>query len=357
MLQVSVNRRQLLIFATVIALFVSVAWIGAANQARAGSATPVVYVTTGENFPDALGAGPAAAIVKGPILLVAQNAIPGETAAELTRLAPDKIIIVGGTAVVSPAVEDGLKAYAGTVERIAGSNRYDTAAKLSASVFPASVAAFPGPIDADTLDGKDSAAFASSVHDHDANYLAISGKAADAGLLDGMDSTEFLGTADKAADSEKLDGKDSTAFVEHGQIEMTTSGNAWMGLEGNPATRFAAATAFSGAGAAVISLPGPGAIGGIEYGLSTFDLCVIGFGGGYVTGVTVVAINSFGPGVADDQYITIPSYATDRTTGCYTYVVDSSVGQGVGLLVNLAGGGSVELWAVRSLWTPGAAGA
>lgn len=125
-------------------------WVVATERATAASATPVVYVATGENFPDALGAGPAAAIVKGPILLVSQNAIPGETAAELTRLGPDKIIIVGGTAVVSASVESGLAAYAGTVERIAGTNRYDTAAKLSAATYPAT-------IDANTLSGKSAA--------------------------------------------------------------------------------------------------------------------------------------------------------------------------------------------------------
>lgn len=168
MLQVSVSRRQLVIFTAVIALCVSVAWVGVANQARAGSATPVVYVATGENFPDALGAGPAAAIVKGPILLVAQNSIPGETAAELTRLAPDKIIIVGGTTVVSASVESGLAAYAGTVERIGGANRYDTAAQLSAATYPAS-------IDADTLDGLDSTAFLEKAgYDADANGVVDS---------------------------------------------------------------------------------------------------------------------------------------------------------------------------------------
>ena len=150
MLQISVNRRQLVIFTAVIALLVSMAWVGVASRATAASSTPVVYVATGENFPDALGAGPAAAIVKGPILLVSLNAIPGETAAELTRLGPDKIIIVGGTAVVSASVEAGLAAYAGTVERIAGANRYDTAAKLSAATYPAT-------IDANTLAGNTAA--------------------------------------------------------------------------------------------------------------------------------------------------------------------------------------------------------
>jgi hypothetical protein len=157
MLQVSVNRRHLMVFVAVIAMFVSVAWVGTVSRASAASSTPVVYVATGENFPDALGAGPAAATVAGPILLVTQNGIPSETAAELTRLAPDKIIIVGGTAVVSSSVESGLGAYAGSVERIAGANRYETAAKLSAATFP--VTSSVGGGDADTLDGQDSTAF------------------------------------------------------------------------------------------------------------------------------------------------------------------------------------------------------
>ncbi|MEA3501525.1 MAG: cell wall-binding repeat-containing protein [Actinomycetota bacterium] len=152
MLQVTVDRRHLVVFTAVVALVVSVAWVGVTSRASAASATPVVYVATGENFPDALGAGPAAAIVKGPILLVSKNAIPVATKAELVRLAPGKIIIVGGTAVVSASVANGLKAYAGSVVRIAGANRYETAAKLSAATFPAT-------IDADTLDGKDSSAF------------------------------------------------------------------------------------------------------------------------------------------------------------------------------------------------------
>ncbi|MCJ7779337.1 MAG: cell wall-binding repeat-containing protein [Acidimicrobiia bacterium] len=190
MLQITVSRRHLIVFTAVVALVVSVAWVGVAQRAGAASSTPVVYVATGENFPDALGAGPAAAIVKGPILLVTQNSIPGETAAELTRLAPDRIIIVGGTAVVSPSVEAGLGAYAPTVERIAGANRYDTAARLSASTFPVAASGTGG--DADTLDGLDSTAFALWGHIHDDAYLAKTGTAANADLLDGKDSTDFL---------------------------------------------------------------------------------------------------------------------------------------------------------------------
>lgn len=44
-------------------------------------------------------------------------------------------------------------------------------------------------------------------------YLPIGGKAADANLLDGLNSTDFLRSNGKAVDSNLLDGLDSTAFL------------------------------------------------------------------------------------------------------------------------------------------------
>jgi len=61
--------RNVAALAVAFGLMVAAVWVVAGNQANAASSTPVVYVATGENFPDALGAGPAAALVKGPILL------------------------------------------------------------------------------------------------------------------------------------------------------------------------------------------------------------------------------------------------------------------------------------------------
>jgi hypothetical protein len=72
---------------------------------------PVVYVATGTNFPDALGAGPAAADEGGPVLLVTRDTIPAATAIELGRLKPARIVVVGGTGVVSQAVFNALDAY------------------------------------------------------------------------------------------------------------------------------------------------------------------------------------------------------------------------------------------------------
>ena len=107
------------------------------QRASSAASTPGVYVATGENFPDALGAASAAAVRGGPVLLVQKTSIPQVTKDELTRLHPDVIVVAGGTAVVSDAVVTQLQAYAPSVVRAAGANRYATAVEVSKSAFPA----------------------------------------------------------------------------------------------------------------------------------------------------------------------------------------------------------------------------
>jgi putative cell wall-binding protein len=98
----------------------------------------VVFIATGQNFPDALAGAPAAGKLGGPILLVQQNSIPSSTATELSRLQPGRIVILGGTAAVSSGVATTLGQYTnGTVTREDGVDRYDTAAKVSHDTFAA----------------------------------------------------------------------------------------------------------------------------------------------------------------------------------------------------------------------------
>ena len=103
----------------------------------------VAYVAYAANFPDALAAAAAAGTVKGPVLL-ASSALPLDpaTAAELDRLKPGRIILLGGPGVLSDAVLDAVRPYAtsGRVDRLAGSNRFQTAAAISATTFAPGVA-------------------------------------------------------------------------------------------------------------------------------------------------------------------------------------------------------------------------
>jgi hypothetical protein len=135
------TRRELLAWALAIVMTVTAVMLARPERAGAGastSTTQVVYIATGENFPDALGAAATAALGLGPVLLVDQNSIPAPTLSELNRLQPSTIVIVGGIAVISNTVQDDLAelAFSPTVTRIAGTNRYDTAAQLSAATFP-----------------------------------------------------------------------------------------------------------------------------------------------------------------------------------------------------------------------------
>jgi putative cell wall-binding protein len=113
-----------------------------AAKLSASSFTPgvaVAYVVTGEKFPDALAAGAAAGREGGPVLLTRLNSLPTVTVNELKRVAPRRVVVVGGMAVVSDAVLASIRsALPGVpVERIAGEDRFETAAKLSQRTFTA----------------------------------------------------------------------------------------------------------------------------------------------------------------------------------------------------------------------------
>ncbi|WP_066039538.1 cell wall-binding repeat-containing protein [Herbiconiux solani] len=96
---------------------------------------PAVYVASGENFPDALAGGAVAGLRGAPVLLVQRDAIPAAVQTELARLRPGKIVILGGVNTVSAGVEGVLGTVAPTT-RVAGVDRYDGSAAVSASAFP-----------------------------------------------------------------------------------------------------------------------------------------------------------------------------------------------------------------------------
>lgn len=95
-----------------------------------------VFVATGDNYPDALSAGPAAAALGGPLLLTPGAALPTTVRAEIIRLAPQRIVIAGGTSVVSAKVESALRAIA-PVTRVSGTDRFETSRAIAEYAFPA----------------------------------------------------------------------------------------------------------------------------------------------------------------------------------------------------------------------------
>lgn len=97
----------------------------------------VAYVATGTAFADALAAAAVAGAKAAPVLLVTPTSIPPSTAATITRLQPNRLVVVGGPGAVSDTVVASLAALApGGAQRVAGNDRFATAAALSATTFP-----------------------------------------------------------------------------------------------------------------------------------------------------------------------------------------------------------------------------
>jgi len=101
------------------------------------SGADTVYIATGEDFPDAVAAAPAAIAAGGPLLLVMADRVPDAVATELGRLNSKRIYVLGSAGAVSNSVLDQLDGYAsqGAV-RISGASRYATAVAASEHAFP-----------------------------------------------------------------------------------------------------------------------------------------------------------------------------------------------------------------------------
>ena len=113
-----------------------------ANISKANYAPGVAtaYVTSGLVFTDALSGAPVAGRDGGPVLLTRPDYVPDAVIAELTRLMPKEIVVLGGTNSVSGAVMNTLRTLTtGEVSRIAGQTRYSASANISELNFA------PGP--------------------------------------------------------------------------------------------------------------------------------------------------------------------------------------------------------------------
>ena len=91
-----------------------------------------IIITTASSFPDALAASP----LGKPIMLVNEELSDNQKAFLEERLGENnKLYIIGGTSSVKETTETALKEF-GTVERIAGANRYLTAVEVANKFFP-----------------------------------------------------------------------------------------------------------------------------------------------------------------------------------------------------------------------------
>ncbi len=104
---------------------------------RLGSNFPnTAFIVSGTAMADSLVAGPVAAGRSYPIMLVADNSVPMVTKEAINDLGIDDLIIVGGEAVVDETVETDLEQLVdGKVERLRGSDRFETSVNVAQKFF------------------------------------------------------------------------------------------------------------------------------------------------------------------------------------------------------------------------------
>jgi len=93
-----------------------------------------VILAYSENFPDALTAAPLAYCKNAPILLTQTNAVPNATMAEIKRLKAKNVYLMGGSGVISAAIENNLKNSGYNVVRLGGADRFETSLKIADKV-------------------------------------------------------------------------------------------------------------------------------------------------------------------------------------------------------------------------------
>ena len=103
--------------------------VGEAGTLGDGGRTAVV--ASGTVFADALVAGPFAARGGHPVLLTPPEGLDGEVAGFLGEGGVDSVVVMGGTAAVSQAVRDEIKALGIGIVPVSGVSRFDTAVKAA----------------------------------------------------------------------------------------------------------------------------------------------------------------------------------------------------------------------------------
>lgn len=96
----------------------------------------LVVVAAADGFADALAAAPLAATAGGPTLLTSRDALDDRVRDELRRLGPARAVLLGGRATLSDQVEQEVREVVADVDRIAGADRYRTAAAVARELGP-----------------------------------------------------------------------------------------------------------------------------------------------------------------------------------------------------------------------------
>lgn len=103
-------------------------------------ANSTLLLATGSTFPDAVAGSAAAGYLNVPLLLTTSGTLSASAAAEIRRLQPASVTLLGGTSAISSAVAQQVEEVGPPVVRWEGSDRYATAAAISKATYPGGAA-------------------------------------------------------------------------------------------------------------------------------------------------------------------------------------------------------------------------
>jgi putative cell wall-binding protein len=162
-------------------------------------------------YADALAGGPLAADLDAPILLTDSDRLSGPTGTEMDRLEPDRIVLLGGEEAISRSVEAELRTRFpdATVDRVAGDNRFGTAAEIARELGDTAPSAFVTQgRDADAGRGWPDALAASPYAAHSGRPILLVDTdripPETAGALDELGTTESVVVGGEAAVSRRV---------------------------------------------------------------------------------------------------------------------------------------------------------
>ena len=111
--------------------------IEASKLGFADGSSEFVVIASARMFPDAISGSALAGVLDAPLLLTEPGVLSDAVKAEIARLGASHVVVLGGTGAVSDDVHATLDALPGVsdVERIFGSNRYETAEAIAERVI------------------------------------------------------------------------------------------------------------------------------------------------------------------------------------------------------------------------------
>lgn len=102
---------------------------------------PALVIASGASVADQLSGASLAGVVGGPLLLSAKGSVPASTLAEVQRLKPKRIYVLGTTVKINAAARQVLSSVCTDVVRVNAANDYDVAAAVARTSVPLSRAA------------------------------------------------------------------------------------------------------------------------------------------------------------------------------------------------------------------------